>query len=437
VVAAVVEAGFARHFVPERFGGAAGPGAPDYRGVLAAVAEIGLGCASTAWFASLTASLGRMAGFLPQEAQQTLWADGPDPVIVGALMPSGRALPVPGGWRVSGSWSYVSGASASEWALLCAPALSDTGEPPQARFFAIPRSQYSIVESWFTVGMRGTGSNTVTVQDAHVAEAFSVPRDDLLAGRDTPETAPAYRAPLRAINGLTFAAPLLGAARGALAAYLTLLAAKPGPAADPVVELVGRVDAAVETAALLLDRVARAAERGEHGPAEVARAMRDCAFAADLLPGAVDRLVRAAGTAGLSEHSSLQRFWRDVTTGASHVVLRLDAAAAGYGARLVGRAAKSAPGRERRDRERPDERAGPLRGHRGGAGGRRGAGRGADRPDGRRRRGLGAPPAGLRLGQLPREHRRHQGCSTTRCGRTSAPTWTGSAPTRAVPRCVS
>ena len=344
VVGAVVEAGFARHFVPERFGGSSGPGGPDYRGVLEATAAVGFGCASTAWFASLTASLGRMAAFLPEEAQQALWADGPDPVIVGALIPSGRALPAPGGWRVSGTWQYVSGVSSSAWALLCAPALSGTGEPPQARFFAIPRSRYSIVESWFSVGMRGTGSNTVVVEDVHVAEAFSVPRDDLLAGRDGPGTAPTLRAPLRAINGLTFAAPLLGAARGALAAYLALLAAKPGPTTDPVAELVGRVDGAIETAALLLDRVARAAERNEYSPEAVARAMRDCALAADLLPDAVNRLVRAAGTTGLSEHGALQRFWRDVTTGASHVVLRLDAAAVGLGARLTGRLAPAETG---------------------------------------------------------------------------------------------
>jgi alkylation response protein AidB-like acyl-CoA dehydrogenase len=182
--------------------------------------------------------------------------------------------------------------------------------------------------------MRGTGSNTVVVEGVFVAEDHTITRDDLLAGRAGSEV-PVYRAPLRAINGLTFAAPLLGAARGALRAYLTQLTAKPGPVADEDAALAGRVDGEIEMAAALLDRVARAAEAGRHSPDDVARATRDAALAADVLPGAVDRLVRASGTSGLAETSALQRFWRDVTVGSSHVVLRYQPAAVAYGARLA------------------------------------------------------------------------------------------------------
>ncbi|WP_223297303.1 acyl-CoA dehydrogenase family protein [Catenulispora acidiphila] len=338
VVAAVVEAGFARFYVPSRFGGGVAPdAAPDYRGLVEAVAAVGLGCASTAWFASLTASLGRMAAFLADSAQEAVWGDGPDPVVVGALMPAGKAAREGDGWRLSGAWPYVSGVTSSDWALLCAMAEGDEGAKPHARFFAVPRSAYTITESWFSVGMRGTGSNTVTVRDVRVAADFTVTREALLAGQG-PDAAPAYRAPLRSINGLTFAAPLLGAARAALNAHTASLAAKPAPLADDAAALIGRVDGEIEAAAALLDRVASAAERGEHSPDEVARATRDCALAAELLPAAIDRLVRASGTSAMAETSALQRFWRDLNVGSSHIVLKQHPAAAAYGAALVKKA---------------------------------------------------------------------------------------------------
>jgi alkylation response protein AidB-like acyl-CoA dehydrogenase len=350
VVAAVVEAGFARYFVPERFGGLAGDGPPDYRGLLEAVATIGTACASTAWFASLTASLGRMTAFLPAAGQSAIWADGPDPVIVGALMPSGRAVAEPGGWRLSGRWPYVSGVSHADWALVCSPAVGADGAA-QPRFFAVKHSDHAVVESWFSVGMRGTGSNTIVVDDVFVPEGHSCSRDELLAGDGGPDTPPACRTPLRAVNGMTFAAPLLGAARGALAAYAELAAARPGLPSDAELGHLARVDGEIETAALLLERVAAAAERGEHSAGDIARATRDCALAAELIRAAVDRLVRSAGTGGLSETSVLQRFWRDVVTGSSHIVLRFDAAATAYGAVLAARLDPAVRGQGRTDGE--------------------------------------------------------------------------------------
>jgi alkylation response protein AidB-like acyl-CoA dehydrogenase len=211
---------------------------------------------------------------------------------------------------------------------------TEGGGAPHARFFAVPRSAYSVTESWFSVGMRGTGSNTVGVDGVPVAEDFTVTRDALLAGQG-PDAAPAYRAPLRSINGLTFAAPILGAARAALRAHLTALAGKPGAVSEEDAALIGGVDGEIEAAAALLDRVAAAAERGAGTPEDVARATRDCALAADLLPAAVDRLVRSASTSAMSETGALQRFWRDVNVGASHVVLRRHPAAVAYGAMLV------------------------------------------------------------------------------------------------------
>jgi two-component flavin-dependent monooxygenase len=321
VIRAIVDAGFARYFVPAAWGGDA-DGA-RFTELLDAVVAIGARCPSTAWIASLTASLGRMAAYLPDEGQAELWADGPDPLIVGALMPLGRAEPVDGGWRLRGRWPFVSAVDASDWALVCGMA------GPEARFFAVPRTSYAIEDTWFNVGMRATGSNTLSVDDVVVPEARSFRRDDLAAGRSVSAhaTAAAHAVPLRAANGLSFAAPVLGAARGALQSWSGYAASKPAPLSEvTLARSAGEIDAAQ----LLLERAAGLADQGSATDRVIARNTRDCALAVDVLVTAVDRLFRSAGTSGQSATNALQRFWRDANVAATHVVLKFEPAAALY-----------------------------------------------------------------------------------------------------------
>ncbi|WP_422742074.1 acyl-CoA dehydrogenase family protein [Micromonospora sp. WMMD754] len=333
VVRAVLDAGFARHFVPARWGGDAG----TFTEVSRAVAAIGESCASTAWYASLTAGLGRMAAYLPAAGQAELWRDGPDPLIVGALMPLGEATPSDGGWRLTGRWPYVSAIEFSDWALVCAMVRTDGR--PQARFFAVPRAAYTIEDTWFTVGMRATGSNTLVLDDVRVSAEMSFTRDVLTVGTAAEADAPCHRVPLKAANGLGFAAPILGTATGALKVWTSWIAEKVrtapangitgGPGYDAVL---ARSAAEIDAARLLLDRVAAVVDGGPVGALETARNGRDCAFAVDLLVGAVDRLFRAAGTRAQADGNALQRAWRDANAAASHVVLQFDPAAAAYAA---------------------------------------------------------------------------------------------------------
>jgi len=334
VVRAVLDAGYARHFVPAAWNGREG----GFLDLAQAVAVLGEACASTAWFASLTASLGRMTAFLPAEGQAEIWADGPDTLIVGALMPIGKAEPVEGGWRLSGTWPFVSAVDFSEWALVCAMA------GPEARFFAVPRAAYRIEDTWFPVGMRGTGSNTLVIEEVFVPSTHSFTRDRLAAGKAAGSAA-CHVTPLRAANGLTFAAPVLGAARGALAAWTAYIREKTrnAPARNGITggspqthELtLARASAEIDSAQLLLERVARVADQGAVPAAHIARNTRDCAFAVDLLVDAVNRLFHAAGTTGQSSANAIQRFWRDANSSSSHIVLQFEPAASAYAGHVL------------------------------------------------------------------------------------------------------
>jgi alkylation response protein AidB-like acyl-CoA dehydrogenase len=344
VVTALRTAGFARHFVPTSCGG----NASTFVELTRAISTVGEGCTATAWCASLVAHLARMAAHLPAEGYQEIWADGPDSLVVGSLTPLGNAKPVAGGWRLSGEWAFISGVDFSDWALV--GAMVAAGQAPEARIFAIPRGAYRIAETWFNVGMAGTGSNTLIVEDLFVPAARTMSRDDLFAGRAADSTAACHAVPMQATT-LMFATPALGGARGALkswSAYITQkmrnAAAKPAMALPgmptfnrtqhdvTLARCAGEIDAAqllLERASLVLD------ESTPITPLETMRNWRDCALATDMMVAVVNRLFRAIGTTGQSAVNPVQRFWRDVNSLAGHMGLQFESAASAYGQEII------------------------------------------------------------------------------------------------------
>jgi two-component flavin-dependent monooxygenase len=208
------------------------------------------------------------------------------------------------------------------------------------RFFAVPRADFTIEDSWFTVGMRGTGSDTLVLSDVFVPEHRTLARSAVHAGRAPASDARCHLVPMHAVNALPFAAPLVGAARGALRAWI----ARTGTRVDRRGQAVGekpstqvalaRSAAEVDAAELLILRTAAVADGTECPPEGEAavRGARDLALAVELLVSAVDRVFRAGGTSGQSSSDPVQRFWRDVNSAASHVALSFETTGAAYGA---------------------------------------------------------------------------------------------------------
>jgi two-component flavin-dependent monooxygenase len=330
VVGAACEAGFARHFVPGRWGGAQG----TFSELLRAVAGLGEACTSAAWCAALWAAHGRFAACLPPAGQRELWGDGPDVrIAAGVMPPSGSAVPVAGGWRLRGEWECVSGAESAHWLLLAARDTSGAGGP--ARVFLVPREQVAVRDVWHSTGLRGTGSNTVVVAPVTVPGHRTFPLASLLHGMPGPGRARCHTVPAHLGGGLLFAAPVLGCARQALKVW-SVWACLPAGAAAPAVaqasvrETLARSSAEIDAAALLLERAAWRADTVAVSAAAVTRNRRDAAFAADLLVSAVERLFRTGGRHARSDSGCLQRCWRDVHTAASHAVLRMETAADAY-----------------------------------------------------------------------------------------------------------
>ena len=320
VVAAVREAGFARHFVAKSYGGSEG----GFGELTQAVIAVGEGCASTAWCASLSALSARYATHLPQLGHDELWGTSPDTFVVTAQPPLGKATTSAGGHRLSGRWAYVSGVDFADWALVCG--MVATGGEPEARFFALPRKDFTVIDGWDNAGMRATSSHTVVVDDVFVPEHLSFLRADFISGKNTTSDMPAHNAPFQAVGGLTFVAPAVGAAYGALNAAANAMRGKKVNTTQGV-DLC-RASAQIDSARFLVEQNAQVLDERTFTPRLMARCERNAAFTADSLVDAVGALVRAAGTSGFSENSPLQRFWRDIVSASSHVALRYETAVA-------------------------------------------------------------------------------------------------------------
>ncbi|AOR36492.1 hydrolase [Streptomyces fodineus] len=342
VVEAVREAGFARHFVPAAFGGTEG----RFVDMTSAVALVGEGCASAAWAASLSAHAARYGAYLPVEGQAVLWGDGPDALMAGALMPAGKAEPVSGGWRLSGEWKYISGVRFADWVFACSAVPGKVGPDGrgEVRFFAVPQADIVVKDTWSTLGMRGTGSDTMVLDDVFVPDCLTLSRFDINAGRATASEARCHTVPVNEVNGLPLVVPVVGAARGAVRAAAEQNMRRADRRGAPLREKppvqidLARSAAEVDAAELLVQRAARVADGVEvtkEGEAAV-RGPRDFAMAVELSVSAVERLFRGTGTSGHFEGDPVQRFWRDVNTAASHVIFSFETTGTAYGAWVLG-----------------------------------------------------------------------------------------------------
>ena len=333
------EAGLFRLLQPARHGGSE----LGLEALVAASAELGRACGSTAWCHGVLGVHAFMLGLFPAAAQQEVYGASPDALIAACFAPSGTATPAPEGYRLRGRWSFASGCDHAQWIAVSAPTgVEALPGVPDLRSFLVPRSDFRIEDNWFVAGLRGTGSKDVAVDDVLVPAHRTLSLVDAALGRApglAANPAPLYRLPLFSVLGLALAGPAVGIARGALEAWrertrarqLAYTGAKlavQAPAQIRLAESAAEIDAAEM---LLFDACARASSasepEGELALAERVRVRRDVAFAVRLCTRAVDRLFEAGGAHALFDASPLQRAFRDLHAMSAHAFLCWDTVA--------------------------------------------------------------------------------------------------------------
>lgn len=138
--------------------------------------ELARGCGSTSWVCGVYAASLYMLSSFSDEAQDEVFSD-PAPKSVAAFQPEGMATRADSGYRLSGTWRFCSGQHHAHWALLSSIAIADDGPPVPAQFL-VPRAHWVAADDWQVSGLSGTGSCSLTVDNAFVPEHRVLPLAD-------------------------------------------------------------------------------------------------------------------------------------------------------------------------------------------------------------------------------------------------------------------
>ncbi|MFC1664631.1 acyl-CoA dehydrogenase [Pseudomonadota bacterium] len=343
------ESGLWRAVQPSRVGG----GGFDF-GLIVELADIfGLACGSTAWtYANLAVHHWMLANW-PEQAQDTIW--GPDPntlIATSVIFPAARAKRVKDGYRLTGRWPFCSGILHCDWSIhggLVDPEHPDGNDEP--RIFIVPKEELEIFDTWHAMGLRGTGSRDVACQDLFVPDYMTIAAADVKGG-DHPgmgiNPALQYRLPMAAMFSHPIASPLLGIANGAYHDTVKILQARASTFNKSKLSqhltlqrAIAKSGALIDSARLLLrsncSEALTIAESGESFAEEVRfRWRRDAAHAADMCIEAVELLYRSVGGSAVYSSHPLQRFLRDIQTGANHIGVSFDVNGSAYGRIALG-----------------------------------------------------------------------------------------------------
>jgi len=320
-----------RMSVPTAVGGAE----VDEVTTLQVIEELARQDGSVGWNVMIASNAAIMASYLPATALRDVYRGGPSTVIAGALLPKGAAIPVLGGFRLTGHWTFASGCQQADWmggssAVLAegTPRLRPDGRPDLRTFF-LPVGDCEILDTWHTAGLRGTGSHDWQVADVFVPEERSVP---IL--RDGPsEPGALYIRDFVAYGGARVAAVALGIARDAIDTFTALaltktpvLATSPLAAQHTTHERVGRAEALLRAGRAFLYETVRALPPSPNWSAELsddlrARIRLASAHAAQSAAEAVDLMFNAAGTTASYTSSRLERCFRDVHVATQHAAI--------------------------------------------------------------------------------------------------------------------
>jgi 3-hydroxy-9,10-secoandrosta-1,3,5(10)-triene-9,17-dione monooxygenase len=337
--------GLSRILQPKRYGGMQGSPLLLSR----VVEELAMGCASSAWVLAVYGEHAWVLANLPEQAQEDIWGANPLAVACSSLAPRGVARPVEGGFTLEGTWPFASGCRHADWMIVGAWVELESGK--EMRYMMVPMSEVEIIDDWAVLGLRGTGSNTVSLKGAFVPAHRMVSNEALQKGV-TPgaEAHPDYallKAPRAAFAIFTQLPITLAIARQVLEHTATTMRGRVSRGVATLSDSqiiqckIGEASADLDAAIL----VAHRRHRHVHNlmlsgttisGQEAMAAHRDSVWANKMARQAIDTLVSTSSAEIVHDRNPLQSWYRDSLTTGSHFGANWDAAMVPYGRMLLG-----------------------------------------------------------------------------------------------------
>jgi len=338
VVNAIHEAGLFRYLQPKKWGGME----LDFVAYFDIPEILARGDISTAWVVANLASHHRGLALWPEAAQDEIWGQSRDTLIAsGIAFFQGAAKPASGGLRLTGKWGFSSGVDHASWEQLACIVKDDTGKPLDWAMCQVPLSECQVIDDWQTLGMRGTGSRTVTCTDifvpAHRVQSMHVAGPAHAYPGLKVHTNPMFKVPTSALGGYCIAGCVVGNAAAMLDLTTQLVKERSTAYTGAKMRDFQSVQIRIGMAAAKIDAV-RLWLRSDCIEAEnVYRAgkvltmdaklryRRNSAVGVKIIGEAVDTLYEMLGANGIYDTSAMQRIFRDQHAAAGHISFATDA----------------------------------------------------------------------------------------------------------------
>lgn len=307
--------------------------------------EIAQCCMSTAWASGIIAVHAFQIALMDHKAQQDVWGENIHTRVSSAYAPMGKVEPVEGGFRFSGRWSWSSGCDHCTWALL-------GGILPDGtyRTFLVPRSDYRIEDTWYSMGLQGTGSNDIVVESAFVPDYRTHKQSDGFNGTNPgvdQSSAPLYHLPWAQLFIRVVSTPAIGAARDALSLYTEMVKGKASGdvtklAQDSTTQMrIAEARNSLEEMTTILmanfDAMMAAVRAGQSIPlADRVLYRYQASLVIEKSIAVVDSLFSSAGGSSVFQGSAIQQRFLDIHTARAHVANNPTAFARNLGAVVLG-----------------------------------------------------------------------------------------------------
>lgn len=285
-------------------------------------------CMSTAWAAGIIAVHAFQVALMDKKAQDDVWGDSIHTRVSSAYAPLGKVKKVDGGFEFSGRWGWSSGSDHCTWALL-GGIVPDEGY----RTFLVPRTDYVIEDTWFPMGLHGTGSKDIVIEKAFVPEHRTHKQLDgfnLTNPGFAVNDASLFRIPWSQIFVRVVCTPAIGACKDALRLYKETAKQKASMdpskhATDPAtLERIAAAENTIDEMQTIMmrnfDEMMAQIEKGEPIAIEKRAKYRyQASLVIDKSLQVIDSLFAMAGGRSVFEGSEIQQRFLDIHTARAHV----------------------------------------------------------------------------------------------------------------------
>ena len=338
------ECGLFRYHQPKRFGGMELP----FVAVVDIVAELARGCPSTAWNVGNLGCHHWILGYYEPETQHEVWDRNPDVLIASSIaLAAGRGRRMKDGFVVSGKWPFSSGVDNSDWNMLAVTIYEDD-RAVDWRLCLVPKSDYRILDTWYAMGMVGTGSKDIEVKEVFVPERRALQLSRCRGGLEHPgaklNSGPLFRVPIVASAGHPLSATALGTAEGAYEHVRDVFVKRTGTYTGAKVSdfqavqvKLARARCLIDSASLLMRQSALTFQDQDNLDLEAKLRLRaQNAFAVSQAREAVETLWSFYGANAIYTRDPLQRYLRDVQAASQHFSFNFDIAGSAFGIAALG-----------------------------------------------------------------------------------------------------